>query len=415
LWYFRETITFINYKEDSLKAKTVKKESILIVEDDFIVAKVIEKNLIDLGFSIAGLVATGEDAIAKAGSEKPDLVLMDIHLQGEMDGIAASEKIRARLNIPVVFLTAFSDQQTFDRALVTAPFGYIIKPFSQNTLSATIRVALNKKHADQKISDRHIWLDSTVSSLPEGIITIDAEGKIVLVNLAAEQMTGWTNKEAFGQSLDQVLKFVDPISGQSFRYYITPIIQEGIIGTIPDDSFVISKNMTRLLIEESFATPLRNHNAKIRGAVIVLYPKTAIPGSGDRAQETDLADFPDREISIAFDNQKGRIREPSVPVDAAGWYDRGNYLLFLRRYRDAINAYENAISMNALNYQSWYGKGTALLKLGDEQAALVAYDQALSIFPRNSRILDAKGMLLKKIGNDKEAERCFELARLYQA
>jgi len=415
LWYFRETITFINYKEDSLKAKTVKKESILIVEDDFIVAKVIEKNLIDLGFSIAGLVATGEDAIAKAGSEKPDLVLMDIHLQGEMDGIAASEKIRARLNIPVVFLTAFSDQQTFDRALVTAPFGYIIKPFSQNTLSATIRVALNKKHADQKISDRHIWLDSTVSSLPEGIITIDAEGKIVLVNLAAEQMTGWTNKEAFGQSLDQVLKFVDPISGQSFRYYITPIIQEGIIGTIPDDSFVISKNMTRLLIEESFATPLRNHNAKIRGAVIVLYPKTAIPGSGDRAQETDLADFPDREISIAFDNQKGRIREPSVPVDAAGWYDRGNYLLFLRRYRDAINAYENAISMNALNYQSWYGKGTALLKLGDELAALVAYDQALSIFPRNSRILDAKGMLLKKIGNDKEAERCFELARLYQA
>jgi len=81
----------------------------------------------------------------------------------------------------------------------------------------------------------------------------------------------------------------------------------------------------------------------------------------------------------------------------------------------AINAYENAISMNALNYQSWYGKGTALLKLGDELAALVAYDQALSIFPRNSRILDAKGMLLKKIGNDKEAERCFELARLYQA
>ncbi|MCK9593278.1 MAG: response regulator [Methanoregula sp.] len=393
----------------------MKKESILIVEDDFIVAKVIEKNLIDLGFSIAGLVATGEDAIAKAGSEKPDLVLMDIHLQGEMDGIAASEKISARFNIPVVFLTAFSDQQTFDRALVTAPFGYIIKPFSQNTLSATIRVALNKKHVDQKITDRHIWLDSTVSSLPEGIITIDAEGKIVLVNLAAEQMTGWTNKEAFGQSLDQVLIFIDPISGQSFHYYITPIIQEGIIGTIPDDSFVISKNMTRLLIEESFATPIRNGNAQIGGAVIVLYPKTAIPGSGDRAQETDLADFPDREISIAFENQKGRIREPSVPVDTAGWYDRGNYLLFLRRYRDAINAYENAISMNALNYQSWYGKGTALLKLGNVQDALVAYDQALSIFPRNSRILDAKGMLLKKIGNDKEAERCFELARLYQA
>lgn len=393
----------------------MKKESILIVEDDFIVAKVIEKNLLDLGFSVAGLVATGEDAVAKAGSEKPDLVLMDIHLRGEMDGIAASEEIRVAFSIPVVFLTAFSDPQTFDRALVTAPYGYIIKPFSQNTLSATIRVALNKKHADQKITDRHIWLDSTVSLLLEGIITIDAEGKIVLLNFAAEQMTGWTNNDAFEQPLNHILTFVDPISEQPFHYYVSPILHEGIIGTIPNDSFVISRNMTRLLIEESYASPIRNSRAEIRGAVIVLYPKTAIPMTAEKMLEPDLADAPEREISITFQNEAGRIREPSVPIDAAGWYDRGNYLLFLRRYKDAINAYDNAISMNALNYQSWYGKGTALSKLGKVQDALLAYDQALSIYPRNSRILDAKGTLLKKIGKDNEAERCFELARLYLA
>jgi CheY-like chemotaxis protein len=391
----------------------VKKESVLIVEDDFIVAKVIEKNLIDLGYAVVGLVATGEEAIAKVGSERPDLVLMDIQLLGEMDGITASEKIRAAFNIPVIFLTALSDKQTFDRALVTAPYGYIIKPFSQNTLSATIRVALNKKQADQKITDLHSWLDSTMSSLPEGIITINAAGKIVLVNPSAELMTGWTNSEAFEQPLDTVLTFIDPISGQSFHYYLTPIIREGIIGTIPNDSFVLSKSMARILIEDSFASPIRDNRGEISGAVIVLYPKSSIPQAGRQVQDTDLPDTPVREISIAFQNQKGRIPEPSLPFDAAGWYDRGNHLLFLRRFRDAINAYENAISMNSLNYQSWYGKGIALEKLGQSQEALLAFDEALSIHPQNSRILYSKGTLLKKMGNDREADRCFELARHY--
>jgi len=133
----------------------VKTESVLIVEDDFIVAKVIEKNLVDLGYAVAGMVATGEEAIVKAGSERPDIVLMDIQLLGDMDGIAASEKIHNAFNIPVIFLTALSDRQTFDRALVTAPYGYIIKPFLQNTLSATIRVALNKKQAEESLREEN--------------------------------------------------------------------------------------------------------------------------------------------------------------------------------------------------------------------------------------------------------------------
>jgi len=392
----------------------VEKESVLVVEDDFIVAKVIEKNLIDLGYAVVGLVATGDEAIAKVGSERPDLVLMDIQLLGDMDGITASEKIHAAFNIPVIFLTALSDKQTFDRALVTAPYGYIIKPFSQNTLSTTIRVALNKKQADQKITDLHGWLDSTMSSLPEGIITINAAGKIVLVNPSAELMTGWTNREAFEQPLDTVLSFMDPISGQSFHYYLTPIIKEGIIGTIPNESFVLSKKTTRILIEDSFASPIRDNMGEISGAVIVLYPKSTIPLTGRQVQDTDLPDAPVREVSIAFQNQKGRVPEPSRPFDAAGWYDRGNYLLFLRRFKDAINAYENAISMGSLNYQSWYGKGLALEKLGKSQEALLAFEEALSIHPQNSRILYSKGTLLKKMGKDGEANRCFELARHYK-
>jgi CheY-like chemotaxis protein len=393
----------------------VKKDSILIVEDDYIVAKVIEKNLFDLGYAVAGLAATGEDALAKAGSTRPDLVLMDIHLQGETDGITASENIRAAYNIPVVFLTAFSDRQTFDRALVTAPYGYIIKPFSKNTLSATIKVALNKKLADQKATNRNFWLDTTMRLLPEGVITVNAAGKVILVNLAAEQLTGWTNNEAYMQPLEKILIFADPISGQSFHYDITPILHDGIIGTIPNDSFVLSRHGIRPLIEESFASPVRNEKGEIGGAVIVLYPKTSVPVSREPAQGPEIEDTRAREISIAFDKQNTALQQQGATFDATGWYDRGNYLLFLRRYEDAIEAYDHAIAMNPMNFQSWGGKGTALEKIGRIDEALDAYTKALLIYPRSSRILNAKGVLLKKTGRDAEAQRCFEQASLYSA
>jgi CheY-like chemotaxis protein len=391
------------------------KESILVVEDDFIVAKVIEKNLLELGYSIVGLAATGDDAVIKAESGRPDLVLMDIHLQGGMDGITAAEKISASFDIPVVFLTAFSDQPTFDRALVTSPYGYIVKPFSKTTLATTIRVALNKKQSDQKKTDVHFWLDRTVSLLSEGIITIDSAGRIILVNQAAEMMTGWANRDAYQQPLDSVLTFRDPINGDLFHYNILPILREGIIGTIPNDSLIISKKNTPHLIEESFASPIRNRWGEISGAAIVLYPESGIPASRERIKETGREEPRVREISIAFEQQAGQAREPSATFDASGWYDRGNYFLFLRRFGDAIDAYQTALSLNPMSYQSWFGLGTALDKLGEDQKALEAYEKALSIYPRNPRILDAKGVLLKKIGRDAEAERCFDLARLYLA
>ena len=386
------------------------RESILIVEDDFIVAKVIEKNLLELGYAVAGLVADGDEAVAKAGSERPELVLMDIHLQGRMDGISAAEKIHASLDIPVVFLTAFSDQPTFERALVASPYGYIVKPFSRNTLATTIRVALNRKKADQKKTDRHFWLDSTMSMLSEGIITVSTDGRIILVNHAAEMMTGWTNQEAYGKLLDQVLTFRDPISGHLFHYNSTPILREGIIGTIPDRSLVLSRKNTAYPLGESFAKPIRTTGGGIHGAVIILYPAEGAnpPKAGGTGADARVS-----EISIAFEQQCGRVTAPSAPADAAGWDDRGNCCLFLRRYTDAIEAYRNAVQLNPLSYQSWFGLGTAYDKLGNDQEAIGAYDKALAIYPRNPRILDAKGGLLKRIGRDAEAEQCFELARLY--
>jgi CheY-like chemotaxis protein len=117
---------------------------ILVVEDEHIVAMGIKRMLKELGYTVTGIASSGEDAISKAESTFPDVVLMDIMLKGEMDGVEAAEKIRSSFNIPVVYLTAYSDDNILDRAKRTEPFGYIIKPFDEKDLYSSIEVALQR-------------------------------------------------------------------------------------------------------------------------------------------------------------------------------------------------------------------------------------------------------------------------------
>jgi DNA-binding NarL/FixJ family response regulator len=131
------------------------KEKILIVEDDSIIAVTIEGRLKEFGYEVVGRAATGPDAIKKALEREPDLVLMDIHLKGPIDGIDTAETIYGIHNIPVVYLTAFSDEATLERAQKTSPFGYIVKPFSDSTLKTTIRLALLRHKAEKKDAEQN--------------------------------------------------------------------------------------------------------------------------------------------------------------------------------------------------------------------------------------------------------------------
>lgn len=127
------------------------KGRILVVEDERIVAKDISKRLKDLGYGVVAAVSSGEAAIETATEARPDLVLMDIQLKGSVDGIEAAEKIRSELNIPVIYLTAYADENTLQRAKVTEPFGYIIKPFDERDLHAAIEIALRRRLAESAV------------------------------------------------------------------------------------------------------------------------------------------------------------------------------------------------------------------------------------------------------------------------
>ena len=115
---------------------------ILVIEDESIIALDIADGLRRLGYRVVAVVPSGEQAIQKAAETHPDLVLMDIKLKGDMDGVQAAEHIRAELDIPVIFLTAFADEATLQRAKITQPFGYLLKPFEDRELHSAIEIAL---------------------------------------------------------------------------------------------------------------------------------------------------------------------------------------------------------------------------------------------------------------------------------
>ncbi len=128
-------------------------ERIMIVEDESIVAMGVKHKLEDLGYSVVGVEATGEGAVETALKTEPDLILMDIVLKGDMDGIEAAEKIHTRLDTPIIYVSAYSDEEVLRRARITEPYGYILKPFKKSEINANIQMAIYKHSSDKKKSE----------------------------------------------------------------------------------------------------------------------------------------------------------------------------------------------------------------------------------------------------------------------
>jgi CheY-like chemotaxis protein len=121
----------------------VSDEKILIVEDEIIVAMAIEQRLLDLGYAIVDIVNTGEDAVKCANQLKPDLILMDIILKGKMNGIEAAKQIKGKLDIPIIYLTAYSHSEVVERAPIKEPYEYLVKPFKKSELNNHIKMSLS--------------------------------------------------------------------------------------------------------------------------------------------------------------------------------------------------------------------------------------------------------------------------------
>ncbi len=158
------------------------KTNILIVEDESIVAKDIQHSLKKLGYTVVGMCSTGEDAIKTAEETKPDLVLMDIMLKGDMSGIEAAGQIREKYNIPIIYLTAYADESTLSKAKVSEPYGYIIKPFKEIDLHTSIEMAIYKHKKETDVKKERDFLYSIVENKEsKDIIFVKSNSRLVKV------------------------------------------------------------------------------------------------------------------------------------------------------------------------------------------------------------------------------------------
>lgn len=243
----------------------------MVVEDEALVAADLEDRLSRLGYMVIRVMDNAEEALEAIEEIPPDLVLMDIQLGGKMDGIEAAYKIRKEYEIPVVYVTAHADAATLSRAGATEPFGYVLKPFEERELHASIEMALYRHRAESKIRKMERWLSTTLQSIGDAVIATDLEGRVTFVNTIAEELTGHLRRDTLGKHLSSVLHLQDGTTPDA-ENLIPSILQEaeesGLILHLEKDYYIRTRSNGLLPIGDSFS-PIRDNEGMITGFVIV--------------------------------------------------------------------------------------------------------------------------------------------------
>ncbi len=250
---------------------------ILIVEDESIIALNLQEILESLDYKVPAVVASAEQAIIRAGELQPSLVLMDIRLQGEMDGIQAAEQIWKQFQIPVIYLTGHSDRSTVERVRLTAPFGYLLKPIKKQELYVAIESALQR-------CDRERWVNAVLNDMGDGVIVMDEKQKIKYLNCMAEVITDWTSAQAKDRSIMDVFNAIEAQTRTPIENPVTDTLERGIVNYLETNLLLLTKNGNTIPISSSIA-PFRNFSGAMAGAVLVFRDIT----TRHQAQERDRA------------------------------------------------------------------------------------------------------------------------------
>ncbi len=249
---------------------------ILVVEDEVITAMDIQRRLKKMGYDVPVIATTGEEAIKMAKENNPDLILMDIHLYGVMDGIEAASRISSFSNIPIIYLTAYTDNMTLGRARITEPYAYIIKPFKDRELQISIEIAFYKNSMERKLKDNYerlkeseLWLSAVINGIGDAVIAADLKGIIKLMNPIASMLTGWKEEDAIGKFLPEVFRIVSDDMTKHVEDPVEKVVNEGMFYGLADNTVLISKTGNRIPVD-ILGSPILD-NGNVIGAVVVFY------------------------------------------------------------------------------------------------------------------------------------------------
>lgn len=259
---------------------------IMIVEDEVIVAKDIQRILKKLGYDALDPYSNGKKALDAIEKLHPDLILLDINLKGsEIDGVQVAEQIQQNYNLPFIFLTAFSDKSTLDRAKLTEPYGYIIKPFEENDIRTSVEIAYYKYTKDLEVRNKGNRFATALDSLEVAVIITDANEKVIFMNKMAETLTGCVKQEILGKDISLALKNSGNETRSMFKALAHSIVGETNKKNSDADLPVSNGVKEHKVSVNTF--PILSVNNKINGCAFVM---TSPGGAGQKESVQETTD-----------------------------------------------------------------------------------------------------------------------------
>jgi PAS domain S-box-containing protein len=250
---------------------------VLVAEDEPLTAEAICELLRGAGCEIVGSVDNGPAAIETATQQHPDIILMDVRLKGEMDGIQAAEIIRRQLPVPVVYLLAFSETAMIRRAKAQPACGYLVVPYDLRSLPVVLEATLSRFRIEQKMAEVQLPYAAILNSSADGIVATDAEGRVRFMNPVAERLTGWSIAYAQGRLASEVLRFVDkwgqPLDGD----LVARVLAARASVSFDADTHIAHRNSRHILVDGSVA-PVFDDLARLVGTTISLRELTGVRG-----------------------------------------------------------------------------------------------------------------------------------------
>ena len=246
----------------------MEKARILIVEDEVIISDELKSELSENGYFVTGVAATGEEAVSKVAETKPDIIIMDITLRGPMTGIDAAEVIGKTQSIPIIYLSASSDEATIKKVESAGSYGFIIKPYTHKELQANIEIALLRHRLEKQFIDRGDWLTSTFDSMGDAVIATDRNSMIRRMNPLSEKLTGWNKEEAIGKKVSEVFITIDEKTGEDLTNSLLRNRELRLKDSLLDTQILISRTGEHIYIEKS-AEPIKDETGNIFGVVLI--------------------------------------------------------------------------------------------------------------------------------------------------
>ncbi|HOS49117.1 MAG TPA: response regulator [Bacteroidia bacterium] len=302
------------------------KTRILVVEDESIVAKDIQKTLEKLGYEVPATASSAASAYEKLEQIEPDLVFLDIKLKGEEDGIHIAGHIKEKYNIPVIFLTSYVDQETLDRAKVTEPYGYIVKPFNESDLKTTVEMALFKFSRDREVRASEQRLANALGKVEEAIIVTDTEGRITYLNEKAGNLLGYGVASAIGLDVFQLLA-IEMEGGNGLRKEQLYEAMKKDEAIELEECFVIVKRDNSSVASSFSASSVHDEKNQYLGAALVIGDKQAGAERPVANAELQMSFLDNQVIQNSFFVKKGSMLV-KVYLDNIQWIQAmDNYVI----------------------------------------------------------------------------------------